>query len=66
MKEVNLEALSLANCKLNHKCIELYASAIGNKPTECKNLLVLNLAHNPILKDGAKILAPALEENKSI
>ena len=66
IKEVKLEALGLTNCKLNHKCIELYASAIGSKPTECKHLLVLNLAHNPITKEGARILAPALEENKSI
>ena len=49
------------------KSIELYAWSIGKNPVSpCKTLKILNLSKNDITKEGAKILAPALEENKSL
>jgi len=49
------------------KSIELYACSIGKNPVgPCKSLMILNLSRNDIGKEGAKLLAPALEENKSL
>jgi len=44
----------------------LVSVAISLKPYPCKNLKILNLAKNIITKEGAKLLAPALAENKTI
>jgi hypothetical protein len=63
---MDLESLNLRDCQINHKSIELVSVALSLKPYPCKNLQILNLAKNMITKDGAKLLAPALEENKTL
>jgi len=46
--------------------MELFATAIGNKPYACKNIRVLNLSMNNLTKEHAKLLAPELQDNKTI
>jgi Ran GTPase-activating protein (RanGAP) involved in mRNA processing and transport len=65
--ESTLPVLDFRNCGICSTNIELLTCAIGKNPVaKCSNLKVLNLANNNITRLGAKLLAPALEENKSI
>jgi len=62
----DLESLSLATCDIDAKSTELIATAIGSNPVgACKNLTMLNLQKNKI-RDGARLLKPALIANKSL
>lgn len=65
--ETTLPVMDLRNCGVDCQNIELLTCAIGKNPVSaCKNIKVLNLALNNITRIGAKLLAPALEQNKSI
>lgn len=58
--------LDAATCKYNAKDMELIAHAIGENPINPCKIQKLNLSKSPILKEGAKLLAPGLAANKSI
>jgi hypothetical protein len=68
--EPSLEILSLKKCNIGKNDMELFANCIYNDiegyPFPQSKLKVLNLSRNLITKDGAKILAPCLEKNKSL
>lgn len=67
LAETKLGVLDLRFSEINHQNIELITCAIGKNPvSSCNNLKVLNLGNNKITQIGAKLLAPALEINKSI
>ncbi len=68
--EKSLEVLNFTNCSINKNDTELFATCLYNQ-LENYNLpqtkiRVLNLSRNNLTKEGAKILAPALEGNKSL
>jgi hypothetical protein len=46
--------------------MELLSTCIYQNPLKETKLRILNLRKNPILKEGAKILASGLENNKTI
>ena len=63
----DLPVLNLRQSGINSTNVEVITCAIGKNPVSaCNNLQVLNLAKNMITQQGAKLLAPALEANKSI
>ncbi len=62
-----MNTLNLSNCSVGHRVSEVLAISIGKNPVgNCQNLKILNLSKNTIGIEGAKLLAPALELNKSI
>lgn len=61
-----IKVLDMSQSLGHWKQMELIASAIGNKPFPCTSLKTLNLSRCSITKEGAKVLAPALEKNTSI
>ena len=65
--ETDLPVLNFRQSAINVHNIEEITCAIGKNPVSpCNKLRVLNLAKNSITQQGAKLLAPALEVNKSI
>ena len=65
--ETDLPVLNFRQSAINVHNIEEITCAIGKNPVSpCSKLQVLNLAKNSITQQGAKLLAPALEVNKSI
>jgi hypothetical protein len=66
MKNTDITHLNLSNSDLFLNSFEILTVAIGSNPKACKNLKTLNLSNNKLDKEKAKLLAPALEENKTI
>lgn len=67
LPKIPLSRLDLSNCFIEAKTSEVLAVAIGKNPEGlCANLKILNLSRNYIGIECAKLLAPALEANKSI
>jgi Ran GTPase-activating protein (RanGAP) involved in mRNA processing and transport len=66
LAKTNLQTLRLRKCQINPKTTEIIAYAIAKNPIGPTALTSLDLSSNLITQEGAKILAPALEENKSI
>lgn len=52
--------------KYNPKDMDLIAHAIGENPVAPCKITRLNLSKSPIMKEGAKLLAPGIAANKSI
>ena len=66
MFQMNLTVVDLKQCNINTKNdFELLGECLRN-PVSHSRVRVLNLAKNFFRKEGAKILAAALEENKSL
>lgn len=59
----SITTLNLAACNLAKNDVELLAYSLHQNPFGKSNIRVLNLSRNSILKEGAKILAAALEGN---
>jgi Ran GTPase-activating protein (RanGAP) involved in mRNA processing and transport len=66
IKQTQLESLDLSKCNIQHNQLEVFTTAISNKPSPCTHLKVLNLSNNALTQLGATHLAPVLEENKSL
>ena len=64
--EQSLDTLNLRACSIMKNDFELLANCIHNNPIRESKIRVLNLSKNPMMKEGAKLLAPALEGNKTI
>lgn len=67
LNKCSLPSLDLSKCDVNSKSwFEQVTVGISLKPYACKDLKVLNLAQNNLTKECAKLLSPALKENKTI
>jgi hypothetical protein len=62
----SLDTLNLRATQLLKTDMELLATCLHNNPHKESRIRALNLSKNAILKEGAKILAPALAGNKSL
>ena len=59
--------LNLCLCKLQRQDMELIAYSLHENPFGESRLQILNLSRNPLIqKEGAKVLATALEHNHSL
>jgi Ran GTPase-activating protein (RanGAP) involved in mRNA processing and transport len=62
----HLQTVNLSVCNLVSKDMELLSYALHQNPKGKSRVRVLNLSRNNIMKEGAKILAAALEGNASL
>ena len=56
-----MKYFNIPTCQMNKLDMELFCHSLYKNPTGNSTLRVLNLSKNPILKEGAKTLAQALE-----
>jgi Ran GTPase-activating protein (RanGAP) involved in mRNA processing and transport len=68
--EKSLDTLNLKKCGITKNDMELYSTCLYNEIENLQipktSLRVLNLSRNAIGKEGAKLLAAALEKNSSL
>jgi len=62
----NFSYFNIPVCTLNKQDVELLQYSLHQNPFGKTQIQVLNLSRNPLWKEGAKTLALALEENKSL
>lgn len=62
----SLQILNFSVCNLTKNDVELLAFSLHENPTGKSTVKVLNLSRNKIMKEGAKVLAPALESNQTL
>lgn len=64
--QASFEYINMQMCKLQKADVELLAYSLHPNPVAKARVRVLNLSRNDIMKEGAKVLALALEGNDSL